>query len=83
IPTGTTTEGTMDCVLVSFIKNAAEQGLWAARTIERILAGTPPEEIPLAVNKESRVFLNMQLARSLGVQFPIELLDRATFLEER
>lgn len=83
IPTGTTTPGTMPCVLVSFIKNPAEQGRWAARTARRILAGTAPSAIPVAANEESRVVLNMQLAARLGIRFPIELIDRATFLEER
>jgi len=35
------------------------------------------------VNKESRVFLDMTLARKLGIRFPMELIERASFLEER
>ena len=83
IPTGTTTEPVMRCVLAAFIKNPTEQGAWAARTTSQILDGTPPADIEPGVNKESRVFLNMTLARELGVRFPMELIERASFLEER
>lgn len=83
IPTGTTTEGIMRCTLVSFIKSSEEQGLWAARTALALLDGTPPADIEPGVNKESRIFLNMTLAKTLGLQFPMDLVERATFLEER
>jgi ABC-type uncharacterized transport system substrate-binding protein len=83
IPTGTTTEPVMRCVVAAFIKNPIEQGVWAARTTRQILDGTPPEAIEPAVNKESRVFLNMTLARKLGIRFPMDLIERASFMEER
>ncbi len=83
IPTGCVTEATMPCVLVAFIKNAEEQGTWAARTALTILDGTPPADIEPGINKESRVFLNMTLARKLGIRFPMDLIERATFMEER
>jgi ABC-type uncharacterized transport system substrate-binding protein len=82
IPTGTTTEPIMRCVLVSFIKNPREQGRWAAAAARRILDGASPREIAPAANEESRVFLNMTLARDLGIRFPMALIERATFLEE-
>jgi len=82
IPTGTTAEAVMRCTLVSLIKNPREQGRWAAGAVEQILDGTPPSAIPAAVNRESRLLLNMGLARRLGVQFPMSLIERATFVEE-
>lgn len=83
IPTGTTTGPVMRCVVAAFIKNPVEQGAWAAHTTQQILAGTPAAAIEPAVNKESRVFLNMTLARKLGIRFPMELIERASFMEER
>lgn len=83
IPTGTPTEPVMRCVLAAFIKNPTEQGAWAAHATRRILDGTAPADIEPGVNKESRVFLNMTLACKLGVRFPMELIERASFLEER
>ena len=82
IPTGTTAGGVMRCTLVSFIKNPCEQGRWAAQAALDVLAGAAPSEIPPAVNKESRVLLNMTLAEQLGFRFPMELIERADFLEE-
>ena len=74
--------GVMRCTLVSFIKNPCEQGRWAAQAALDVLAGAAPSEIPPAVNKESRVLLNMTLAEQLGFRFPMELIERADFLEE-
>ncbi|MEZ4389158.1 MAG: ABC transporter substrate binding protein [Candidatus Krumholzibacteriia bacterium] len=83
IPTGCTTEPTMPCVLVAYIKNPDEQGIWAARTALEILAGASPESITPGVKHDSRVFLNISLARKQGVRFPMALIERATFMEER
>ena len=83
IPVGTTGEPMMDCALVSFIKNPHEQGRWAGATARAVLAGADPRHIPLAVNTESRVYLNMTMAAKLGVRFSMDLIERATFLEER
>jgi ABC-type uncharacterized transport system substrate-binding protein len=82
IPTGTTTAPMRRCAVVSIIKNPREQGRWAGETALAILAGADPASIPLAANRESRVFLNMELARRLAIQFPMELIERATFVEE-
>ena len=82
IPTGTTAEAVMQCALVSLIKNPREQGRWAAGAIEQVLAGTPPAALPAAVYRESRLLLTLDLARRLGVVFPMSLIERATFVEE-
>jgi ABC-type uncharacterized transport system substrate-binding protein len=83
IPVGTTGEPMMGCALVSFIKNPHEQGRWAGATARSVLAGADPRDIPVAVNTESRVFLNMTMAKKLGIRFSMDLIERATFLEER
>ncbi len=83
IPTGTVTDGMVPCVVVSFIKVPQEQGSWAATTALEILAGRSPQTIPVATNRESRIYLNMTLARSLGIRFSMDLIDRSTFVEER
>ncbi|MCK5194670.1 MAG: hypothetical protein KAQ71_12730, partial [Desulfobulbaceae bacterium] len=56
-------------------------GWWAGKTALRILDGTSPSDIPVTTNKESRVYLNMGLAKQLGIKFPMELIEKATFLE--
>ena len=83
IPTGTVAEGMISCVVVSIVKVPQELGAWTARTAQDILAGRPVADIPLVTNKESRIYLNMSLARKLGIIFSMDLIDRATFVEER
>ena len=68
--------------LVSFANSSEEQGEWAAETALRILAGTTPAEIPIAFNQKGKIYLNMELAKKLGIKFPIELIERATFTSE-
>jgi len=68
--------------LVTFANSAEEQGEWAAKTALKILSGALPAEIPVATNQQGKIFLNMELARILGIKFPIELIERATFTSE-
>ena len=43
----------------------------------RILAGTPPPDIPVATAEKTRIFLNMGLAKKLGIRLPMELIENA------
>lgn len=82
IPSGNWDAWMAPYALVSFATVPAEQGEWAAHTALRILAGTPPGEIPVVRNQKARVLLHMGLAKKLGIKFPMELIERATFVEE-
>ena len=81
IPSGGTGDNNVRFALLGKVKIAEEQGWWLGKTALRILDGTSPADIPLTTNKESRIYLNMQLAKKIGVIFPIELLEKATLLE--
>jgi len=81
IPTGGTGDNNIRFALLGKVKIAEEQGWWAGNTVLRILDGTSPEEIPVTTNKESRIFLNMELAKQLGIKFPMDMLEQAEFLE--
>ncbi len=81
VPTGNWDESMKQFNLVTFATVPREQGEWSARTALEILNGTPPEDIPLATNKVARVYLNMSLARKLGIKFPIELIEHAILLK--
>ncbi len=83
IPTGGTSDNHVRFALLGRVKIAEEQGWWAGKTALRILAGTSQADIPVTTNKESRVYLNMQLAKQLGIKFPMELIEKATFLENQ
>jgi ABC-type uncharacterized transport system substrate-binding protein len=82
IPTGAATFPMAPYALVTFTKVPSEQGEWAAETALKILEGTSPAQIPLVKNKKTRVYLNMPLAKKMGVKFSIDLIDRAHFVGE-
>jgi ABC-type uncharacterized transport system substrate-binding protein len=81
IPTGATADNNKRFALVGIVKIAEEQGWWAGKRALEILDGKSPEDIPVTTNKESRVYLNMELAKRLGIKFSMELIEKATFLE--
>ncbi|HBG61266.1 MAG: hypothetical protein A2Y03_01550 [Omnitrophica WOR_2 bacterium GWF2_38_59] len=77
IPTGTVSIHLYPWVLISYLKVNDEMGEFAATAALEILKGKSPDQIPLSMNKQAKVYLNMGLARSLGIMFPIELIERA------
>lgn len=81
IPTGATGDHNKRFAMVGIVKIAEEQGWWAGKTALEILDGKSPRDIPVTTNKESRVYLNMPLAKRLGIKFPMELIEKATFIE--
>lgn len=82
IPTAAMQKYLMHYALITFAKVGEEQGEWAARTALAILGGKSPGRIPVAENRQARIFLNMSVAHRLNVKFPRELLDGATFTSE-
>lgn len=81
IPSGTVIEGHTCYALLGRVKIAGEQGWWAGKTALKILNGASPADIPVTINKESKIYLNMRLAKRLGIKFPVALLERATFTD--
>ena len=77
IPTGATQRYMSPYALVTFSRIGEEQGEYAARTALAILDGASPSDFPVVTNKKAKVFLNMRLARKLGVKFPVEMISRA------
>ena len=82
VPSGNWDEWMAPYSLVTFANIPEEQGEWAATTALKILAGTTPAEIPITSNQKGKIYLNMTLAKKLGIKFPIELIERATFITE-
>lgn len=81
IPTGGTSDHNVRFALMGRVRIAEEQGWWAGKTALKILKGDSPADIAVTSNKESKVYLNMELAGRLGIKFPMELIEQATFLE--
>ncbi len=69
--------------LFTFATSSEEQGRWAANTALEILNGKSPREIPIVRNKEARIYLNMALAKKMGITFPMDLIEQATFISEK
>jgi hypothetical protein len=77
IPTGAWDPWLSEAVLLTFATQAEEQGEWAAQRALEILQGKDPGDIPVTENKRASVYLNMTLAKDLGIQFPIDLILRS------
>lgn len=82
IPSAAMQKYLMHYALITYAKVGEEQGEWAARTVLDILGGKSPGRIPVAENRQTRIFLNMTVAHRLNVKFPRELLGGATFTSE-
>lgn len=81
IPIGSTLDWMSEYSLVAYAKVPQEQGEWAANTALEILNGKSPSDIPVTTNKKAKVYLNMEIARKLGVTFPMELINQAEFVK--
>jgi ABC-type uncharacterized transport system substrate-binding protein len=68
IPAGTDFEWLMPLALLGVGKVPEEQGRWAALAALKILDGVAPSQIPLAYNKEGRLYFNRQIAARLGIE---------------
>ena len=75
IPTAAYDAFMQNIVLITLATIPEEQGEWAAEKALEILDGRPPREIPVTVNKKANMYLNMRLARTLDIKFPMELIE--------
>ena len=80
IPTGTTQAERTIFTLLGIVKVPEEQGIWAAQTALKILDGTPPNDIPIAQNREGRVIVNLKIGNKLGIIFDPRLLRMAEII---
>lgn len=82
IPVGATNDYMMPYAVLGIARDYPEQGVWAAQTALRILAGTAPSDIPVTYNERGRIYLNMRLAAKLEIVFPVELVDHASLFDQ-
>ncbi|HEU67663.1 MAG TPA: ABC transporter substrate-binding protein [Candidatus Acetothermia bacterium] len=55
-----------------------DHGRLAGEIVVRLLEGAVPEEIPVAYQKGTQVWLNLDIAQAMGFAFPQAVLDQAT-----
>ena len=59
-------------------KVQSEQGVWAAETALKILAGKDPSTIPQAKNKQTQIWFNPTLAEIININPDKEFIDNST-----
>ena len=75
IPVATENEWEMSHALVGITKDYKEMGLWSGHTALKILAGIPPNQIPITSNKKGKLFFNTRIAKILGITKVPELAE--------
>lgn len=63
--------------LTSYGPNIYEAGYQAARLVDKILKGTKPTDIPVEANNTIEFVINLNVAKTLGLTIPPEVLYRA------
>jgi len=81
VPTGCIYDWMAPLSLVGLTKVAEEQGIWGAQAALKILGGTPPTAIPIVKNRQGKLYLNLKIAKNLGVRFRSTLLKHAEVIE--
>ncbi len=81
IPSGGMYDFMMPYAMLGMTKIAEEQGIWAGKTALAILKGASPSSIPVAANKEAKLYLNVKLASKAGVVFKPDLVKKAEILK--
>ncbi|MCV6636833.1 ABC transporter substrate binding protein [Candidatus Albibeggiatoa sp. nov. NOAA] len=74
IVTGNTLDWMTQFAVYSITKSAEEQGRWAAKAALSILKDHPPSSMPIVKNRTGETFINVKLAKRLGIEFNAELL---------
>lgn len=82
IPTGSFYDFMAPYALMSYTKSAEEQGEWAAEAALKILGGTPASDIKVTNNKRGKLFVNLPIAKKLGVKVPLKMLKTAEVIKE-
>lgn len=80
IPTGSAIEWMSRMSLLGITLVAEEQGQWAAQSAIQILHGMPPTGIPIARNRDGKLFINFNIAKKLDITFKSALLKLAKFV---
>ncbi|MCP4108630.1 MAG: hypothetical protein GY749_24290 [Desulfobacteraceae bacterium] len=81
IPTGAMQSYLASYAMITYSKIGEEQGEWAALTALDILGGKSPKDIPIAANKKGKIYLQMRIAKNLGIKFPYKLIRHATLVK--
>jgi hypothetical protein len=77
IPTGCLLEFLTPYAFLGCIKLPEEQGRWAAKTVLKVLDGTPVSDIEVAKPHEYKLIINNKIADKLGIKLPKSYIKKA------
>ena len=77
VPVGTVAGPMMGNSLLGLVKVPDEQGEWAALTALSIMDGKKPHEIPVTRNKKGEIYINLDIAEKLDINFDHMILKNA------
>lgn len=77
IPTGAMLDFLKQFAVYTNSKSPEEQGEYSGRTALRILSGTKPADIPVTRNRNSKLSVNLKIAKAAGIFFPLSVLKTA------
>lgn len=77
IPTGAMVDFLKQFAVYTTSKSPEEQGEYTGKTALRILSGVNPADIPVAKNKRSKLTVNLKIAKSANILFPLSILKTA------
>ena len=63
--------------LASYTPDTYKSGRMAARLVDKILKGIKPAQIPVEVNNDIELVINLKVAKALGIKISPEVLSRA------
>lgn len=76
-PTGALYDFMSDYALYSYAKIAEEHGEWSGAVALRVIAGEKPEAIGAVQSKKGQLYVNLPIAKKLGVKVPLALMKSA------
>ena len=82
VPSGAIEEHMAPFAMIGFVKVPEEQGFFAANKAMQILGGASPSDIPVVTNKEGKLYVNLKIARAIGIEIPYEILGSASAVIE-
>ncbi|MCP4702744.1 MAG: hypothetical protein GY862_38670 [Gammaproteobacteria bacterium] len=82
IPTGAIYDFMAKYALIGYAKVAEEQGEWAAKTALDVLNGTGIDSIAITTNKKGYIFVNMGIAKAMGITIPDDVVKSANKIIE-
>ena len=81
IPSGGMYDFMMPYTMIGMTKIAEEQGILSGKMVLAILKGASPASIPVAENKQAKLFVNVKLASKAGIVFKPELVRNAEVIK--